>query len=48
MEQKHFWAYAGDLLFNKFELPHLEEDKCCSWKLHSLSNDDILAESNYW
>jgi len=46
MEQKHFRAYAEDLPFNKFELPHLEEDNCCSWKVHSLSNDDLLAESN--
>jgi len=34
--------------FNKFELPHPEEDNCCSWKVHSLPNHDLLAESNFW
>jgi len=34
--------------FNKFELPHSKEDNCCSWKVHSLPNDDLLAELNFW
>jgi len=39
---------VGVLPFNKFELPHLKEDNCCSWKVHSLPNHDLLAESNSW
>jgi len=35
-----------DLSFDKFELPHLEEDNCCIRKVHSLSIDHILAESD--
>jgi len=33
MEQKNFRANSGVLLLNKFELPHPEEDNCCSWKV---------------
>jgi len=32
MEQYNFRANGGILSFNKFELPHLEEDNCCNWK----------------
>jgi len=39
---------VGVLPFNKFELPHLKEDNCCSWKVHSLPNHDLLAESDSW
>ena len=48
MEQYNFQVNAWELPFNKFELPHLEEDNCCSWKVHSLPNHDFLAESNCW
>jgi len=48
MEQYNFRVNAGILSFNKFELLHLEEDNCCSWKVHSLPNDDLLAELNCW
>ena len=39
---------AWELSFNKFELPHSEEDNCCSRKVHFLPNHDLLAESNFW
>jgi len=44
MEQKNFRANAGVLPFNKFELPHPEQDNCCSWKTPSNYNNYLTFE----
>ena len=47
-EQWECRSNVGALPFGKFELPYLKEDNCCSWKVHSLPNHDLLVESDSW
>jgi len=47
-EQWKCQVNVWELSFNRFELPNSEEDNCCSWKVHSLPNHDLLTKSNFW